>query len=127
MKDSPRPRSSFCLINFKNQSIFVIGSKDTLPVDCYDPLTDSWSSGPDLNIPREDCIGCALQDHIYIFDQERSIEVLNATKLLKGYEEEWNLIWPKNFVPYSNFSGIAPISTFEIVVICGPYINTFNI
>ena len=62
------------MVNFINKFIFVIGGSDPqikiliyASVERYDINKNSWSSGPDLNIPRKSHSSCVLSDHIYTF------------------------------------------------------------
>ena len=83
--DEPR-RGHESLIH--NQKIYVIGGYTSSGLDgktlIFDPVTQEWSDGPTLNIPRGD-FGCSLvNERIYVFGgynssggTEDSIEVLD--------------------------------------------------
>jgi len=61
-------------------------------VEIYDPLTDSWESGPDMNQPHDYPAATLLDDYIYILGGHHPEACLGGPKTDPGFDycERWS-------------------------------------
>ena len=99
--------SKFCLANFLDKYVFVIGGcKEILfkSVSRYEISNDRWIEMPELNEARAYANACSLGDNVYVIggydNQERftnSIEKLSNPGLTRD-EASWKLIQPPDSI-----------------------------
>ena len=63
--------SNFCLANFFDEYLFVIGLSEHRGISCanvsrYDIYDERWGKMPELNEGRADASACSLGDNIYV-------------------------------------------------------------
>jgi N-acetylneuraminic acid mutarotase len=85
----------YCSVGILDGKIWVVGgyiidgsNQGTSTVEIYDPVTDSWSDGPTLNVPCVQSVAAVVKGRLYVMfsNEERTI---NYTLSISPGETNW--------------------------------------
>ena len=112
MNQPKTKRKYLSLTNYNDKFVFLAGGLysgvSSSVVEYYSIEKNLWYSAPNLNQKRHSHYSCQLGDKIYVFGGRvddknwlNSVEILDATALIRGERVSWTLIQPsqKSFTP----------------------------
>ena len=116
--------TEFCLANFLEKYIFLIGGAQSKIVSRYDIVNDTWEEMPELNESRGYASACSLGGKIYViggytedYESINSIENLINPSLTRN-ETFWKLIQPPNSIlSPCHYPVVVPINANQIAIL----------